>query len=306
MADDNNMYHDVLSVSNNNHTMVPTDEDFITELTHQMSQFMLQEDIDDSFDFSSIASQSHNSELSWDLISSPDSTLWSPVSCNQGSSEGSSQNSSPPATPCWKTKTYANVVKGVEKNTKKLKETATSKQNHGSDIQSFKSSNIDRFSSHKALIEEQIKAIELRNKHYIKQQQHALSQKQGNGGNCTRPRPHLTRPAPLQTSGGGMMQAVFLGGSGSRSGTGVFLPRAGTVVAPSESTKKKGKGCSTVLIPARVVQALQLHFDKTAPKVVGVPPLRDLVLNHREGMFSLENHQSTKAATDVQDRKSVV
>jgi hypothetical protein len=63
MADDNNMYHGVLSLSNNNHTMVPTDEDFITELTHQMSQFMLQEDIDDSFDFSSIASQSHNSEL---------------------------------------------------------------------------------------------------------------------------------------------------------------------------------------------------------------------------------------------------
>jgi len=64
MADDNNMNHDVLSLSNNNHTMVPTDEDFITELTHQMSQFMLQEeDMDDSFDFSSIASQSHNSEL---------------------------------------------------------------------------------------------------------------------------------------------------------------------------------------------------------------------------------------------------
>ena len=58
------MNHDVLSLSNNNHTMVPTDDDFITELTHQMSQFMLQEeDIDDSFDFSSVASQSHNSEL---------------------------------------------------------------------------------------------------------------------------------------------------------------------------------------------------------------------------------------------------
>lgn len=311
MADDNNMNRDVLSLSNNNHTMVPTDEDFITELTHQMSQFMLQEeDIDDSFDFSSIASQSHNSELSWDLISSPDSTLWSPMSCNQGSSEGSSLDSSPPATPCWKTKTYANVVKGIQNNTMKLKETGTSKQNiHGSDIQSFKSCNVDRFSSHKALIEEQIKAIELRKKHYISDiKQHALSpkqneakekeiQKEGNGGNCTR----LPRLSPVQTGGGGMMQAVFLGGSGSRSGTGVFLPRAGTVVAPSESTKKKGKGCSTVLIPARVVQALQLHFDKTAPKVVGVPPLRDIVLNHREGMFSLENHQSTKAATEVQN-----
>ena len=151
------------------------------------------------------------------------------------------------------TKTYANVVKGVENNTMKLKETATFKQNHSSDIQSVKSSNVDRFSSHKALIEEQIKAIESRKKHYIKQQQHqhALSQKQneakekeiqkqGIGGNCTRPRPHLPRLAPLQTGGGGMMQAVFLGGSGSRSGTGVYLPRAGTVVAPSESTKKKG------------------------------------------------------------------
>jgi len=187
---------------------------------------------------------------SWDLISSPDSTLWSPVSCNQGSSEGSSQNSSPPATPCWKIKTYANVVKGFQNNTMEHNEKAISKQKHGSDIQSVKSSNVDRFSSHKALIEEQINAIELRKKHYItdiKQQQHALSQKQnevkekeiqkqGNGGNCTR----LPRLAPLQTGGGGMMQAVFLGGSGSRSGTGVFLPRAGTVVAPSESTKKKG------------------------------------------------------------------
>lgn len=319
MADDNNMNHDILSLSNNNHTMVPTDDDFITELTHQMSQFMLQEDVDDSFDFSSIASQSHDSELSWDLISSPDSTLWSPVSCNQGSSEGSSLDSSPPATPCWKTKTYANVVKGFQNNTMKHNEKAIYKQNHGSVIQtqSVKSSNVDRFSSHKALIEEQIKSIEARKKHYIsdimqqQQQQHALSQKQQNeakekeinGRNCIRPRPrpHLPRLAPLQTVGGGMMQAVFLGGSGSRSGTGVFLPHAGTVVAPSESTKRKGKGCSTVLIPARVVQALQLHFDKTAPKVVGVPPLRDLVLNHREGMFSLENHQSTKAATDVQN-----
>lgn len=42
-----------------------------------------------------------------------------------------------------------------------------------------------------------------------------------------------------------------------------------------------GKGCSTVLIPARVVQALQQHFDKTAagePKVAGFPPLRGTLL----------------------------
>jgi hypothetical protein len=38
-----------------------------------------------------------------------------------------------------------------------------------------------------------------------------------------------------------------------------------------------GKGCSTVLIPERVVQALQLHFDQMAatsgPKPRAFPPL---------------------------------
>ncbi|KAK2371077.1 hypothetical protein QL285_084065 [Trifolium repens] len=270
--------------------MVPTDDDFITELTHQMSRFMLQEDDDHhSFDFSS------NPELPWDVTSSPDSTLWSPVSCNQGSSEGSSQEPSPPATPCWKTTTYA--------------EKAISKHNIDHGV----------LSSHKALIQEQIKAIEVK-QHYIndikkQHEQHALSPKQnetkeeiekkGNGRN-NRVLPRLPRPTPLQIGGG--MRAVFIGDSGSRNGTGVFLPRGGIVVAPSELTKKKqGKGCSTVLIPARVVQALQLHFDKTSamsrgPKVVDFPPLRDLVLSNREGMYSLdENQQSTKSPNDVQN-----
>ncbi|GAU17292.1 hypothetical protein TSUD_110090 [Trifolium subterraneum] len=216
MADDN-----YTNSSSLHSTTVPTDDDFITELTHQMSRFMLQEDDDDrdSFHFSS------NPEP-WDLTSSPDSTLWSPVSCNQGSSEGSSQEPSPPATPCWKTPTT-------------YEERAISKPN------------IDEvLSSHKALIQEQIKAIEVK-QHYIndikKQHQHALSPKQnddkqeienkGNGRNKILPR--LPRPTPLQTVGGTGMRAVFIGDSGSRNGTGVFLPRGGTVVAPSESTKKK-------------------------------------------------------------------
>jgi hypothetical protein len=49
MADDN-----YKKSSSPHSTMVPTDDDFITELTHQMSRFMLQEDDDHhSFDFSS-------------------------------------------------------------------------------------------------------------------------------------------------------------------------------------------------------------------------------------------------------------
>lgn len=58
------------------------------------------------------------------------------------------------------------------------------------------------------------------------------------------------------------MRAVFLGDSCPRSrsggGTGVFLPRG---IGNTSGSQKK-PGCSTVLIPARVVQALKLHFDK--------------------------------------------
>ncbi|KAI3772287.1 hypothetical protein L6452_03469 [Arctium lappa] len=57
------------------------------------------------------------------------------------------------------------------------------------------------------------------------------------------------------------MRAIFLGGSGSRSvtsGTGVFLPRSSTD-ATDQSRKKPG--CSTALVPTRVLQALEQHFN---------------------------------------------
>ncbi|KAI3925689.1 hypothetical protein MKW92_045726 [Papaver armeniacum] len=63
-----------------------------------------------------------------------------------------------------------------------------------------------------------------------------------------------------QQQGGSGMRAVFLGGSNTRresSGTGVFLPRR---IGHSSDARKK-PACSTVLLPARVVQALNLNFD---------------------------------------------
>ncbi|XP_022743117.1 uncharacterized protein LOC111294178 [Durio zibethinus] len=68
---------------------------------------------------------------------------------------------------------------------------------------------------------------------------------------------------PQQNSGSGM-RAMFLGGSGSIkrecAGTGVFLPRRYNNNAPEP---RKKSGCSTVLLPAKVVQALNLNFDDT-------------------------------------------
>uniref|UniRef100_A0A2P2JLK4 Uncharacterized protein n=1 Tax=Rhizophora mucronata TaxID=61149 RepID=A0A2P2JLK4_RHIMU len=65
-------------------------------------------------------------------------------------------------------------------------------------------------------------------------------------------------PPPQHCSSG--MRAVFLGGSGAKrecSGTGVFLPRR--YGNPTDSKKKPA--CSTVLLPTKVVQALNLNLD---------------------------------------------
>ncbi|MED6110339.1 hypothetical protein PIB30_041910 [Stylosanthes scabra] len=216
---------------------------------------------------------------SWDLMGSPQSTLWSPLP-----SEASSQEPSPPPTP----------------------------------------------GSYQSLIQEQIRAIELARlkqeqvlsmnqklmmtesedkKEHNNHEESLLCQQQKKGkalGRRARPPP---RPAPLllqqpQQCGGGAMRALFLGASASRGGTGVFLPRAAaaaTTPPPQSTTTKQGKGCSTVLIPARVVQALQQHFDQMAatagPKAAAsFPPLHEVIVNsNRDGMYKLEKRQSREA-----------
>lgn len=61
------------------------------------------------------------------------------------------------------------------------------------------------------------------------------------------------------STGGSGMRAVFLGPAGSREsgGTGVFLPRR--IGCGSESKKKPA--CSTVLLPSRIVEALNLNME---------------------------------------------
>ncbi|XP_027068035.1 uncharacterized protein [Coffea arabica] len=74
---------------------------------------------------------------------------------------------------------------------------------------------------------------------------------------------------PLQHPGSGM-RAVFLGNPNIKrecAGTGVFLPRRfGT---PAVSRKKSG--CSTVLLPDRVVQTLNLNLNKEGVDVPAQP-----------------------------------
>ncbi|KAG6489155.1 uncharacterized protein LOC122005471 [Zingiber officinale] len=75
-----------------------------------------------------------------------------------------------------------------------------------------------------------------------------------------KPPPQPQQPPTFTGSG---MRAVFLHTAGARkesAGTGVFLPRT----AGNKFEPKKKSGCSTVLVPDRVVQALNLNLDEFA------------------------------------------
>lgn len=84
---------------------------------------------------------------------------------------------------------------------------------------------------------------------------------------------HSYPPWAFVQGGGSGMKAVFLDSNGSSresGGTGVFLPRGtGNSI---DSKKKKKPGFSTVLLPYRVVQALNLTIQNMNVQ----SPVRDL------------------------------
>ncbi|KAJ7542995.1 hypothetical protein O6H91_09G021200 [Diphasiastrum complanatum] len=86
-------------------------------------------------------------------------------------------------------------------------------------------------------------------------------------------------------TGGSGMRAVFLGGSGAckeSSGTGVFLPL-------SANYQKRKPVCSTVLLPSRIVQVLNLQVDD-----LGCQPLPQ---SRNTASASLQLAESTPQAT---------
>ncbi|XP_057742073.1 uncharacterized protein LOC130960643 isoform X1 [Arachis stenosperma] len=84
---------------------------------------------------------------------------------------------------------------------------------------------------------------------------------------------------------GSGMRAVFLGNPKRESaGTGVFLPRR--VDRAAESKKKSG--CSTVLVPARVVQALNLKLEDMVP-----------VHNHHHSRSNVTSNMENAAGSTI-------
>ncbi|XP_061356460.1 uncharacterized protein LOC133300893 isoform X2 [Gastrolobium bilobum] len=117
------------------------------------------------------------------------------------------------------------------------------------------------------------------------------------GGRNTRPLglsqsawPPLQHAKQQNQQYGSGMRAVFLGNPSGRrecAGTGVFLPRR--IDSPAESRKKPA--CSTVLVPARVAQALNLKLDD---RVGGHPQHlhRFNVSSNMENVAAVPRHRS--------------
>lgn len=89
---------------------------------------------------------------------------------------------------------------------------------------------------------------------YQQQQIHQMVQ------NGVRGRRGFSSPAWLPPPQGSGTRTLFLGAQGGKrecAGTGVFLPRH----TSSQSEERRKPACSTVLVPARVMQALNLNYD---------------------------------------------
>ncbi|KAI3667710.1 hypothetical protein L6452_42779 [Arctium lappa] len=107
---------------------------------------------------------------------------------------------------------------------------------------------------------------------------------------------------PLTPVGSGM-RAIFLNGSGSNSrssGTGVFLPRLAT---DATAQNRKKPGCSTVLVPTRVLQALEQHFN-SKDSLLSSSDLLHIQPNHHGQRSGLQQKlQVRSTSSDHLDRK---
>ncbi|KAK8639523.1 hypothetical protein V6N13_137898 [Hibiscus sabdariffa] len=97
-------------------------------------------------------------------------------------------------------------------------------------------------------------------------------------------------------SGGGGMQAFFLHSSGNKStGTGVFLPQTQNNNA---SHSKRRPACSPVLLPSRVVQALNLNVHELGLQISPrTDPKNNNTTSTRGGDLNSSNNKSGKDAS---------
>lgn len=256
------------------------EEDYIAGLTRKMAHSTLHDDFwkpDSGFGYETLKS-------SWAMSESPQSTLcMGGFGCKHCSSRGSPNCLSPAALnhneASWEDLLYA--AAGEVARMRMIEETTGHFQNRGLLLPPRKPSpisvplrnlnpNIGLQSNH-SLSYQQLQVSQfqqLKQQQMMKQQQnqsHLMAQNRARNtgrhvGLSPSAWPTLQQSLQPQQQPSSGMRAVFLGNTGSKrecAGTGVFLPRP--IGSPTETRKKSG--CSTVLLPDRVVQALNLNLD---------------------------------------------
>ncbi|MFS7943274.1 hypothetical protein Hanom_Chr06g00498331 [Helianthus anomalus] len=246
------------------------EEDYLTGLTRKLANTSVNVDFwkaDANLSF-----ENNHSKSTRVMAGSPQSTL---CGYKNGSSRGSPNCASPPYTaevkqnqPSWDM-LYA--AAGEVARMRLIEEAASRLYNN----KSYAATQPTRKVANPNLHYQQLQAAQFQQLKHKQQQQQIAKQQylqmmlQSRNRNAGRPvTPTLSAwPTPQQAQQqhptrqpGSGMRAVFLGNPTTKresAGTGVFLPRQPG--APTEPFKKRG--CSTVLLPNRVVQALDLKLE---------------------------------------------
>nr|XP_027109632.1 uncharacterized protein DDB_G0283357-like [Coffea arabica] len=254
------------STSESNESEEDDQELFISELTRQMAEYMLQDDDDDDDDDNhnnnNNTNQDHessvfnyvpeNSEIRKAIDHTSTAADWSKLKsgsvCYYNSQGFVNKSENPTSEPAG----AKNLNTGIHPD-----DDSTDEQ--FPPVQIYQLKNQPQMRKQGSYGGRQAKATESTQQQQQQLLQHKEQQSMQNKGKAKR-YGHTKKPSvPLFPTAGSGMRAIFLGGSerNGSSGTGVFLPSA-TYSTPEP---KRKSGCSTVLIPARVLQALQQHFN---------------------------------------------
>ncbi|KVI12129.1 uncharacterized protein LOC112507081 [Cynara cardunculus var. scolymus] len=250
------------------------EEDYLGGLTRKFAGTTLQEDFwrsDASLNF-----ENHLSKSTRVMAGSPQSTL---CGCKQGgSSRGSPNCSSPPATaaPVKRNDPSLDLLHAAAGEVARMRMVEEAAARYYNANKNFLAAQPPRRTPSHSLHYQQLQVAQfqqLRQQQMAKQQQylemiqqHRARSEGGNGRPVVAPplsawpTPQQSQQQPQTRPPGSGMRAVFLGNPNTKresTGTGVFLPRH--IGAPTEPLKKRG--CSTVLLPDRVVQALNLNLE---------------------------------------------
>ncbi|EXB30463.1 hypothetical protein L484_006011 [Morus notabilis] len=275
-----------------------TETDCIAELTREMTRCMIRDHEKRRFPITG----PEKTQETWDFGGWPYTTqIWSPFGSSYESTEGSSsQEPTPPATPAVeKRHVWDSNNVDITANMEKM-----NVKDEGSKYFTSQSLPTKPISApvDAPTLDNKIRAFQLcrmKQEQLLRQQSMVKQQLELHENHLQYVMKKEKARQPwsnwMNQQQGSGMRAVFLGGSGAKTGsggTGVFLP---CVIGDTSQSRKK-KGSSPVLIPAKVMQALKVHFDRmgnlSRQNTTNFPMQHDTYKAEKDGIYAQKMHVS--------------